>query len=67
MDQYTIEEFNICRLTFAKEKYNDGIVIKFTEYQQDPWFSNDEVEVDVDEKDAQKIVDFLRNHFPELK
>lgn len=67
MDQYTIEEFEIGRLTFAREKYDDGIVIKFTEYQQDPWHGNSEVEVDIDEVDAQKIVNFLKRYFPNME
>ena len=40
-----------------------SIYFTFTERSPDPWYSNTETEVEINEETAKRIVEALRNHF----
>lgn len=44
--------------------YGDrSICFTFTEHSPDPWYSDTETEVEINEETAKRIVEALRNHF----
>jgi hypothetical protein len=42
----------------------DGVEFEYYEVQQDPWYSDEWVEVDIDRETAEKVISLLRDAFP---
>jgi hypothetical protein len=63
------ERLEVGRITFTLDKWEhlpNDVCMVFVEYQEDRWYSDMEVEVDVSREDAEKIVAFLRRAYPNL-
>ena len=64
-----LELSNDCKLVHCSwgENIPDLVALEYVEHSTDHWLNDRDTSVAINEKDAENIIAFLRNAFPNLK